>query len=120
MYPDSAQKIRQRRLDEAPVAWSVGEDVLADYEEGDDLYQYLYRVNGAEPIEGRLMAAREHEAVMARYTNDDGSRMAEGSEWRTVKLYRASMGAGAHTELQTMVWRLGSGNRIERIDRALS
>ena len=106
MYPDSAQKIRQRRLDEAPVAWSVGEDVLADYEEGDDLYQYLYRVNGAEPIEGRLMAAREHEAVVARYTNDDGSRMAEGSEWRTVKLYRASKGAGAHTELQTMVWRL--------------
>ncbi|MBR6803141.1 MAG: hypothetical protein IKM62_04920 [Kiritimatiellae bacterium] len=39
VYPDSAQKIRQRRLDEAPVAWSVGEDALADYEEGDDLYQ---------------------------------------------------------------------------------
>ena len=77
MYPDSAQKIRQRRLDEAPVAWSVGEDALADYEEGDDLYQYLYRVNGAEPIEGRLMAAREHEAVVARYTNADGSRMAK-------------------------------------------
>lgn len=53
VYPDSVQEIRLRRLDEAPVAWSVGEDALADYEEGDDLYQYLYRVNGAEPIEGR-------------------------------------------------------------------
>ena len=45
VYPDSVQEIRLRRLDEAPVAWSVGEDALADYEEGDDLYQYLYRVN---------------------------------------------------------------------------
>lgn len=52
VYPDGVQEIRQRRLDEVPVAWSVGEDLLADYEEGDDLYQYLYRVNGAEPIEG--------------------------------------------------------------------